>query len=118
MRAPVRITRGLLTLADWLRSWGVMESTGVYWRAVFYLLEDEFECQLFNARHLRHVPGRKSDVQDAEWGCQLLEHGLVRSSFVPERPLRELRDLVRYRKAKIDKRQSEVHRIPSDLVRT
>ena len=74
-------TAGLLTLADWLRSWAVtvvgMESTGVYWRAVFYLLEDEFECRLFNARHLRHVPGRKSDVQDAEWGCQLLEHGLV-----------------------------------------
>ena len=49
-----------------------MESTGVYWRAIYYLLEDEFECQLFNARHLRHVPGRKSDVQDAEWGCQLI----------------------------------------------
>ena len=74
-----------------------MESTGVYWRAAFYLLEDEFECQLFNARHLRHVPGRKSDVQDAEWGCQLIEHGLVRPSFVPPRPLRELRDVVRYR---------------------
>ena len=92
-------TAGLITLADWLRSWAVtvvgMESTGVYWRAIYYLLEDEFECQLFNARHLRHVPGRKSDVQDAEWGCQLIEHGLVRTSFVPPRPLRELRDLVR-----------------------
>ena len=80
-------TAGLITLADWLRSFAVtvvgMESTGVYWRAVFYLLEDEFECQLFNARHLRHVPGRKSDVQDAEWGCQLIEHGLVRTSFGP-----------------------------------
>jgi len=72
-----------------------MESTGIYWRAVFYLLEDEFECRLYNARHLRHVPGRKSDVQDAEWGCQLIEHGLVRESFVPPRPQRELRDLVR-----------------------
>lgn len=63
-------TAGLVTLADWLRSWAVtvvgMESTGIYWRAVFYLLEDEFECRLYNARHLRHVPGRKSDVQDAE----------------------------------------------------
>ena len=80
-------TRGCSRLADWLRSWAVtvvgMESTGVYWRPVFYLLEDEFECQLYNARHLRHVPGRKSDVQDAEWGCQLIEHGLVRPSFVP-----------------------------------
>ena len=91
------------------------ESTGVYWRAVFYLLEEEFECQLFNARHLRHVPGRKSDVQDAEWGCQLIEHGLVRTSFVPPRPLRELRDLVRYRKAKIQERGREVQRVEKTL---
>jgi len=112
-------TSGLLTLADWLRSWSVtvvgMESTGVYWRPAFYLLEDEFECRLYNARHLRHVPGRKSDVQDAEWGCQLVEHGLVRSSFVPERPLRELRDLVRYRKAKIQERTREVRRVEKTL---
>ena len=112
-------TAGLITLADWLRSWAVtvvgMESTGVYWRAVFYLLEDEFCCQLFNARHLRHVPGRKSDVQDAEWGCQLIEHGLVRTSFVPPRPLRELRDLVRYRKAKIQERGREVQRVEKTL---
>lgn len=112
-------TAGLITLADWLRSWSVtvvgMESTGVYWRAIYYLLEDEFECQLFNARHLRHVPGRKSDVQDAEWGCQLIEHGLVRTSFVPPRPLRELRDLVRYRKAKIQERGREVQRVEKTL---
>jgi transposase len=112
-------TAGLITLADWLTSWAVtvvgMESTGVYWRAIYYLLEDEFECQLFNARHLRHVPGRKSDVQDAEWGCQLIEHGLVRTSFVPPRPLRELRDLVRYRKAKIQERGREVQRVEKTL---
>jgi transposase len=112
-------TAGLITLVDWLRSWAVtvvgMESTGVYWRAIYYLLEDEFECQLFNARHLRHVPGRKSDVQDAEWGCQLIEHGLVRTSFVPPRPLRELRDLVRYRKAKIQERTREVQRVEKIL---
>lgn len=112
-------TSGLLTLADWLRSWAVtvvgMEATGIYWRPVFYLLEDEFECRLYNARHLRHVPGRKSDVQDAEWGCQLIEHGLVRSSFVPERPVRELRDLVRYRKAKIQERTREVQRVEKTL---
>ncbi len=112
-------TAGLITLADWLRSWAVtvvgMESTGVYWRAIYYLVEDEFECQLFNARHLRHVPGRKSDVQDAEWGCQLIEHGLVRTSFVPPRPLRELRDLVRYRKAKIQERGREVQRVEKTL---
>lgn len=112
-------TAGLVTLADWLRSWAVtvvgMESTGIYWRAVFYLLEDEFECRLYNARHLRHVPGRKSDVQDAEWGCQLIEHGLVRASFVPPRPQRELRDLVRYRKAKIQERTREVQRVEKTL---
>src|SRR6516225_3705548 len=112
-------TAGLITLADWLRSFGVtvvgMESTGVYWRAVFYLLEDEFECRLYNARHLRHVPGRKSDVQDAEWGCQLVEHGLLRPSFVPERSLRELRDVVRYRKAKIPERTREVQRVEKTL---
>jgi transposase len=112
-------TAGLLVLADWLRSFAVtvvgMESTGVYWRAIFYLLEDEFECRLFNARHLRHVPGRKSDVQDAEWGCQLIEHGLVRESFVPPRPQRELRDLVRYRKAKIQERGREVQRVEKTL---
>jgi len=112
-------TSGLVLLADWLRSWAVtvvgMESTGVYWRAVFYLLEGEFECRLYNARHLRHVPGRKSDVQDAEWGCQLVEHGLVRASFVPSRPLRELRDVVRYRKAKIQERTREVQRVEKTL---
>ncbi len=111
-------TAGLLLLADWLRSWAVtvvgMESTGVYWRAVFYLLEGEFECRLYNARHLRHVPGRKSDVQDAEWGCQLVEHGLVRASFVPPRPLR-VRDVVRYRKAKIQERTREVQRVEKTL---
>lgn len=112
-------TTGLITLADWLRSYAVtvvgMESTGVYWRAIYYLLEDEFECQLFNARHLRHIPGRKSDVQDAEWGCQLIEHGLIRTSFVPPRPQRELRDLVRYGKAKIQERTREVQRVEKTL---
>ena len=112
-------TAGLLVLADWLRSYGVtvvgMESTGVYWRAIYYSSSSRFECRLFNARHLRHVPGRKSDVQDAEWGCQLLEHGLVRESFVPPRPQRELRDLVRYRKAKIQERGREVQRVEKTL---
>ena len=112
-------TAGLLALADWLRSFSVtvvgMESTGVYWRAVYFLLEDEFECWLLNARHLRNVPGRKTDVQDAEWICRLVEHGLVRPSFVPPRPLRELRDLTRYRKAKIQERTREVQRLEKVL---
>jgi transposase len=79
-------TEQLLVLLDWLRGWGVtlvgMESTGIYWRPVYYLLEDHMECWLLNAQHLRNVPGRKTDVKDAEWICQLVEHGLVRASFV------------------------------------
>jgi transposase len=112
-------TRGLVALADWLRSHGVslvgMESTGVYWKPVYYLLEDEFECWLLNAQHLRNVPGRKTDVKDAEWICQLVEHGLVRPSFVPPREIRELRDLTRYRKAKIEERTREVQRLDKVL---
>lgn len=94
-------TEQLLVLLDWLRSWEVtlvgMESTGIYWRPVYYLLEDHMECWLLNAQHLRNVPGRKTDVKDAEWICQLVEHGLVRASFVPPREIRELRDLTRRR---------------------
>ncbi len=92
-----------------------MESTGVYWKAVYFLLEDEFECWLLNARHLRNVPGRKTDVADTEWICRLVEHGLVRPSFVPPRPLRELRDLVRYRKAKTQERTREAQRLEKVL---
>jgi transposase len=112
-------TEQLLVLLDWLRSWGVtlvgMESTGIYWRPVYYLLEDHMECWLLNAQHLRNVPGRKTDVKDAEWICQLVEHGLVRSSFVPPREIRELRDLVRYRKAQIEERTREVQRLEKTL---
>jgi transposase len=80
-------TRGLLLLRDWLASFEVrlvgMEATGVYWKPIYYMLEDDFELWLLNARHLKNVPGRKTDVKDAEWICQLVEHGLVRASFVP-----------------------------------
>jgi transposase len=96
-------TQGLLQLRDWLASFEVelvgMEATGVYWKPIYYLLEDDFELWLLNARHLKNVPGRKTDVKDAEWICQLVEHGLVRSSFVPPKEIRELRNLTRYRKA-------------------
>jgi transposase len=108
-------TAGLLVLRDWLRSYTVtvigMESTGCYWKPVYYLLEDEFECWLLNAHHLRNVPGRKTDMSDAEWICQLVEHGLVRPSFVPPKPIRELRDLTRYRKAEIEERTREAQRL-------
>jgi transposase len=108
-------TAGLVLLRDWLASFGVtvvgMESTGVYWKPVYYLLEDEFDCWLLNAQHLKNVPGRKTDVADSAWICQLVEHGLVRPSFVPPRPIRELRDLTRYRKALIQERTREAQRL-------
>ena len=107
-------TAGLVLLGDWLASFGVtvvgMESTGVYWKPVYYLLEDAFECWLLNAQHLKNVPGRKTDVADSVWICQLVEHGLVRPSFVPPRPIRELRELTRYRKTQIQERGREVQR--------
>src|SRR5712692_4650269 len=112
-------TRGLLTLADWMESHAVtlvgMESTGCYWKPVYYVLEERFECWLLNAQHLRNVPGRKTDVQDSAWICQLVEHGLVRASFVPPKPIRELRDLTRYRKAQIEERSREVQRLDKVL---
>jgi transposase len=113
------MTTDLLALRDWLVAMGVtlvgMESTGVYWRPVFYLLEDAVTCWLLNARHLRNVPGHKTDVLDAEWIAQLIEHGLVRPSFVPPKPIRELRDLTRYRKAQIEERGREAQRLDKVL---
>lgn len=112
-------TPDLLALKDWLKAWGVtvvaLESTGVYWKPVYYVLEDDFECWLVNARHLRNVPGRKTDVQDAAWIAQLVEHGLVRPSFVPPKEIRELRNLTRYRKAQIDERTRESQRLDKIL---
>lgn len=113
------MTTDLLALRDWLVAMEVtligMESTGIYWKPVFYVLEDATECWVLNARHLRNVPGRKTDVADAEWICQLVEHGLVRPSFVPPKEIRELRDLTRYRKAQIDERGREAQRLDKVL---
>jgi transposase len=105
----------LLVLRDWLEAHHVtqvaMESTGVYWKAVFYVLEESMECVLVNPQHVQKVPGRKSDVQDCVWLAQLLEHGLLRGSFVPPPPQRELRDLTRYRKVLIQERTREANRL-------
>jgi transposase len=108
-------TADLLALRDWLEVWQVtdvaMESTGVYWKPVYYVLEDRFTCCLVNAAHLAHVPGRKTDVKDAQWIAQCLECGLLRASFVPPPPIRDLRDLTRYRKAVIEDRTRDANRL-------
>ncbi len=105
----------LLTLRDWLEAHRVtdvaLESTGVYWKPVFYVLEEVVQCLLVNAQHVQKVPGRKTDVQDCVWLAQLLEHGLLRGSFVPPPPQRELRDLTRYRKVLIQERTREANRL-------
>jgi len=109
------MTPDLLAMRDWLKGLGVsciaMEATGVYWKPVYYLLEDDFELLLVNAQHVKNVPGRKTDVGDAQWLCQLLEHGLLRASFVPPKPIRELRDLTRYRKSLVWERAREANRL-------
>jgi transposase len=110
---------GLLTLRDWLAAFGVqqvvMEATGVYWKPIWAILEDEFDCLLVNARHVKQVPGRKTDVKDAEWLCQLAEAGLLRASFVPPKPIRALRNLTRYRKTQIQERAREANRLHKAL---
>ena len=109
----------LIVLRDWLAVHGVtqvaMESTGVYWKPVFYALESDFTCLLVNAMHIKRVPGRKTDIQDCVWIAQLLEHGLLRGSFVPPAPIRELRDLTRYRKALIHDRTRVANRLHKAL---
>jgi transposase len=106
---------GLLGLRDWLAAHGVtqvaMEATGVYWKPVWAVLEDDFDCLLVNARDVKQVPGRKTDVADAVWLCQLLECGLLRRSFVPPPDQRTLRNLTRYRKTQIAERQREANRL-------
>src|ERR687897_3150986 len=106
---------GLADLREWLAGLGVtlvgMEATGVYWKTVFQALEERFECWLLNAQHLRNVPGRKTDVKDSEWICQLVQHGLVRPSFVPPPEIRQLRDLTRLRKAQTDERIRAIQRL-------
>ena len=113
------MTDDLLALADWLDSLDVrqvaMEATGVYWQPIWNLLEDRFSLVLANAAHIKAVPGRKTDVKDAEWIADLLRHGLIRSSFVPDRPQRELRELTRYRTNLVRERSAEINRLHKTL---
>src|SRR5881397_1532995 len=109
------MTADLLALREWLQAYGVthvaLESTGVYWKPVYYLLEDAFTLLLINMQELKRVPGRKTDVKDSEWLAQLLECGLLKSSFVPPLVIRELRDLTRYRVQQVRDRAQEVNRL-------
>ena len=109
------MTADLLALRDWLHAYGVthvaLESTGVYWKPVYYMLEDAFTLLLINMQTLKHVPGRKTDVNDSAWLAQLLECGLLKASFVPPPPIRELRDLTRYRLQQVRERAREVNRL-------
>jgi transposase len=113
------MTKDLLACKDWLESEGcthvAMESSGVYWKPVFNILEESMEIILANARHIKNVPGRKTDVKDCEWIADLLRHGLIKGSFIPPVPIRELRDLTRYRRKLIQQRSSELNRIQKFL---
>lgn len=109
------MTEGLLALREWLLSEQItlvgMEATGSYWKPVYYLLEEQMETWLLNAQHMRNVPGRKTDMRDCQWICQLVEHGLVRPSFVPPKPIRQLRDLTRCRTEVTWERTQELQRL-------
>ncbi|GAC1554218.1 MAG: IS110 family transposase [Herpetosiphon sp.] len=113
------MTAELLALADWLTANGcthvAMESSGVYWKPIFNLLEGQFELVVVNAQHIKAVPGRKTDVRDAEWIADLLRHGLLRGSFIPDAPQRELRDLTRHRTTQVQERARAVNRLQKVL---
>jgi transposase len=119
VRTFLTMTVDLVVLHDWLKSHQVthvaMESTGIYWRSVFNLLEEDFTVLLVNAAHIKTVPGRKTNVKDCEWIADLLSHGLLRGSFIPPEPIRDLRDLTRYRKSLTDERVREVNRLQKFL---
>jgi len=119
IRTFATTTAGLLAMANWLSSQQVthvaMESTGVYWRPIFNILEGSFSVILVNAQHMKAVPGHKTDVKDAEWIAELLRHGLLKASFIPPKPIRDLRDLVRYRKTLVQERSREINRLQKVL---
>jgi transposase len=108
-------TSELLVLLDWLLEWGtthvVMESTGDYWKPVYNVLEDTFEILVVNAKHVKNVPGRKTDVKDSEWLAELMMHGLLKASFIPAKPQRALREMTRYRTTLVQERTRLVNRV-------
>jgi transposase len=109
------MTPDIVALADWLLQEGVthvaMESTGVYWKPIYNILEGRFTILLVNARHVKNVPGRKTDVKDCQWLAELLQCGLLKGSFIPDRAQREFRDLTRHRAKLVDQRASVVNRV-------
>jgi transposase len=109
------LTRSLLEMRAWFEQLGIthvgMEGTGIYWVPVYEVLEDGFEVIVGNAHHIKNVPGRKSDVKDSEWLADLTRHGLIAKSYVPPRPLRELRELLRYRRKLVESRTAERNRL-------
>jgi transposase len=119
VRTFATMTGDLLALSDWLAERGVthaaMESTGVYWKPVYHLLEGRFELLLVNAQHVKQVPGRKTDVRDCQWLAELLQHGLLKASFVPPPPIRQLRDLTRQRAQLVGEKTAVANRIQKVL---
>ena len=114
------MTAGIVRLGRWLLDHGVttvgMEATGDYWKPVYYGLEGMFEeLSVFNAQHVHNVPGRKTDLSDAMWLADVVAHGMVKASFVPPEPIRELRDVSRYRKTQVDMRAKEIQRLEKVL---
>jgi transposase len=113
------MTCDLLVCRDWLVSEGcthaAMESTGVYWKPIYNILEGSMEVILAHARDVKNVPGRKTDVKDCEWIADLMRHGLIKGSFIPPKPIRELRDLTRYREKLTQQRSSELNRLQKFL---
>lgn len=119
VRTFATVTRQLLALRDWLQDHHcqviAMESTGVYWKPLFNLFEGDFEVLLVNPAHIKQVPGRKTDVKDCQWIAELLEHGLLKASFIPPLEIRDLRDLTRYRRRLVQTRAAEVNRVQKIL---
>src|SRR5947209_5388308 len=119
IRTFATTTTSLQELANWLSSQDVthvaMESTGIYWRPIFNLLEARFQVILVNAQHMKAVPGHKTDIKDAQWIAELLQHGLLSASFIPPKPIRDLRDLVRARKTVVQQRAQAITRVQKVL---